>query len=110
MLKDLHRCDAVCDGTQTPDAYAAVVEQAREAMRDPSPLLDGLAVRMRAHASDGDFERATECREQRRHPKEGHDHAIEHSEQNTKTDGEQHGAGAVRVHVRRQHGQRRGQD
>jgi len=64
MLKDLHRCDAVCDGTQTPDAYAAVVEQAREAMRDPSPLLDGLAVRMRAHASDGDFERATECREQ----------------------------------------------
>jgi DNA polymerase-3 subunit epsilon len=64
MLKDLHRCDAVCDGTQTPDDYAAVIEQARAAMRDPSPLLDALHVRMRDLAADGEFERAAECREQ----------------------------------------------
>jgi DNA polymerase III subunit epsilon len=64
MLKDLHRCDAVCDGTQTPDAYAAVVEQARAAMHDPSPLLDALEARMRELAAGGEFERAAECREQ----------------------------------------------
>ena len=64
MLKDLHRCDAVCDGTQTPQAYATVVEQARAAMDDPSPLLDGLTARMRTLAREGEFEQAAECREQ----------------------------------------------
>ncbi len=64
MLKDLHRCEAVCDGTQTPDAYATVVAEARAALRDPSPLLDGLEERMRASAATGDFERAAEHREQ----------------------------------------------
>ena len=64
MLKDLHRCDAVCDGTQTPDAYATVVEQARAAMRDPTPIIDALRSRMHDHASTGGFERAAECREQ----------------------------------------------
>lgn len=64
MLKDLHRCDAVCDGTQTPEAYARVVEQARAVMRDPSPLLDALEGRMRVLAQEGAFERAAECREQ----------------------------------------------
>ncbi len=64
MLKDLHRCDAVCDGTQTPEAYAAVVEQARAAMHDPTPLLDGLRSQMLDHAAAGAFERAAECREQ----------------------------------------------
>jgi DNA polymerase-3 subunit epsilon len=64
MLKDLHRCDGVCDGTQTPDAYAAVVERARAAMRDPSPLLDALHGRMLELATGGEFERAAECREQ----------------------------------------------
>ena len=64
MLKDLHRCDAVCDGTQTPDAYAAVVEQARVVMRDPTTLLEALRSRMHEHAAAGEFERAAECREQ----------------------------------------------
>ena len=64
MLKDLHRCDAVCDGTQTPEAYAAVVERARAAMRDPTTLLGALRSRMREHAAAGEFERAAECREQ----------------------------------------------
>jgi DNA polymerase III subunit epsilon len=64
MLKDLHRCDAVCDGTQTPDAYATVVARARSAMRDPDVLLTGLRARMEEQARDGAFERAAECREQ----------------------------------------------
>jgi DNA polymerase III subunit epsilon len=64
MLKDLHRCAAVCDGTQTPDEYAAVVELARAAMRDPSRLLDALHARMDMLAEQGAFERAAECREQ----------------------------------------------
>ena len=64
MLKDLHRCEAVCDGTQPPDAYAAVVEEARRAMRDPSALLDALQERMRALATSGAFEQAAELREQ----------------------------------------------
>ena len=64
MLKDLHRCDAVCDGTQTPEAYAAIVERTRAAMQDPTTLIDALRSRMHEHAAAGEFERATECREQ----------------------------------------------
>jgi DNA polymerase-3 subunit epsilon len=64
MLKDLHRCDAVCDGTQTPDAYASVVEHARSVMCDPTELLDALEGRMHELANAGAFERAAECREQ----------------------------------------------
>lgn len=64
MLKDLHRCDAVCDGTQTPDAYARVVDRAAAAMQDPDELLVGLRASMVAEASDGAFERAAERREQ----------------------------------------------
>jgi DNA polymerase-3 subunit epsilon len=64
MLKDLHRCDAVCDGTQTPEAYTAVVERAREVMHDPTGLLDVLEERMREEAGAGAFERAAERREQ----------------------------------------------
>ena len=64
MLKDLHRCDAVCDGTQTPDGYADTVASAREAMRDPSLLLTSLRARMHDLARSGEFEQAAECREQ----------------------------------------------
>jgi len=64
MLKDLHRCEAVCDGTQTPEGYAAVVEQALTMMNDPGPLLDALHGRMAELAAAGSFERAAECREQ----------------------------------------------
>jgi DNA polymerase-3 subunit epsilon len=63
MLKDLHRCEAVCDGTQTPESYATVVTTARTALQDPSPLLDGLQDLMRQHAMSGDFERAAGFRE-----------------------------------------------
>ena len=64
ILKDLHRCDAVCDGTQTPDAYAAVVARTQAMMRDPEPLLDTLSTQMRAFAAAGEYERAAACREQ----------------------------------------------
>lgn len=64
MLKDLHRCDAVCDGTQTPAAYETVVAEARAAMHDPDALLGVLHTRMHDLARAGEFERAAECREQ----------------------------------------------
>ena len=64
MLKDLHRCDAVCDGTQTPEAYATVVARATTALHDPDDLLTALRSRMRDEAADGAFERAAERREQ----------------------------------------------
>ncbi len=64
MLKDLHRCDAVCDGTQTPDGYSQTVALARDAMRDPTLLLTTLRSRMHELARTGEFEQATECREQ----------------------------------------------
>jgi len=64
VLKDLHRCDAVCDGTQTPEGYAATVASAREAMRDPTLLLTTLRGRMQDHARSGEFEAALQCREQ----------------------------------------------
>jgi DNA polymerase-3 subunit epsilon len=64
MLKDLHRCDAVCDGTQSPTAYAEVVARARTVLRDPTELLLDLRERMHGLAAEGAFERAAECREQ----------------------------------------------
>jgi len=64
MLKDLHRCDAVCDGTQTPEAYASVVDRAVAAMLDPRELLETLEARMHEQAADGAYERAAEHREQ----------------------------------------------
>ncbi len=64
MLKDLHRCDAVCDGTQTPDGYAAVVARAVDLLTDPTGLVDLLEARMRELGAEGAFERAAACREQ----------------------------------------------
>lgn len=64
MLKDLHRCDAVCDGTQTPEGYAAVVARAVALLEDPTGLVGLLEERMRALATEGAFERAAACREQ----------------------------------------------
>jgi DNA polymerase-3 subunit epsilon len=63
MLKDLHRCEAVCDGTQTPDAYATVVAHARTTMRDPTELIHVLRTRMEQLALAGEFEQAAEQRE-----------------------------------------------
>jgi DNA polymerase III subunit epsilon len=62
MLKDLHRCGAPCDGTQTPDAYAAVVAGVEASLDDPSGLIAALRARMVGLAERGDFERAAEVR------------------------------------------------
>jgi len=64
LLKDLHRCEAPCDGSQTPPDYARVVDEARAAMLDPDRILPALRERMHELATDGDYERATEVREQ----------------------------------------------
>ena len=66
VLRDVGRCAAPCDGTQSHAAYAADVDLARAALRDPSPLLPDLGARMRRLAADGEFERAAEVREQLR--------------------------------------------
>jgi DNA polymerase-3 subunit epsilon len=64
LLKDLHRCDAVCDGTQTPAAYAALVDEVRRALEDPAIALPRLRELMDEHARQDEFERATAVREQ----------------------------------------------
>ncbi len=66
LLRDLGRCSAPCDGTRSVTEYAGDMDRVRAALRDPSPLLPELAARMRRLAADGEFERATELREQLR--------------------------------------------
>ncbi len=66
VLRDVGRCAAPCDGSQSAAAYAEGVDRARAALDDPSPLLPELGARMRRLAGDGEFERAAEVREQLR--------------------------------------------
>ena len=66
MLRDVGRCGAPCDGTESAESYAATVARARTVLRDPSELLRDLGGRMRALAADGAFERAAEAREELR--------------------------------------------
>ena len=65
VLKELGRCAAPCDGTQTPQAYEQAVERFVAACQDPTPVLDDLDERMRALASGGRFERARQLRSRR---------------------------------------------
>ncbi|MFW5933640.1 MAG: UvrB/UvrC motif-containing protein, partial [Actinomycetota bacterium] len=62
VLKDLGRCGAPCDGSQSRDGYAEVVTAALAMLDDPGDLLDGLRRRMDELARDGRFERAAEVR------------------------------------------------
>jgi DNA polymerase III subunit epsilon len=62
VLKDLGRCGAPCDGTQSHAAYAAVVADLEAALADPGRLLDPLRTRMAGAAAAGRFERARELR------------------------------------------------
>jgi DNA polymerase III subunit epsilon len=62
VLKQLGRCGAPCDGTQTAAGYGAVVDRLHAALDDPSELLVPLRERMLAVARDGRFERASELR------------------------------------------------
>ncbi|MBW3657681.1 MAG: DEDD exonuclease domain-containing protein [Actinobacteria bacterium] len=62
-LKDLGRCGAPCDGTQSVDDYAAVVAAFRDiAEHDPAALLAHLRGRMDALAAAGRYERARDAR------------------------------------------------
>jgi DNA polymerase III subunit epsilon len=62
VLKEIGRCGAPCDGTQSPDAYEAVVLAVEAALEDPTPLLDDLRSRMLELGRQGRFERAKELR------------------------------------------------
>ncbi|GGI07247.1 DEDD exonuclease domain-containing protein [Egicoccus halophilus] len=62
VLKELGRCGAPCDGTQTGDDYDAVVAAVETAWEDPTELLERLRTRMRRFGQDGRFERAGEAR------------------------------------------------
>ena len=62
VLKDLGRCGAPCDGSQSRDGYAEVVATTTAAIDDPSELLAVLRRRMTDHAASGRFERAAEQR------------------------------------------------
>ena len=65
VLKELARCAAPCDGTQTPEDYERAVERFVAACEDPTPVLDDLDERMRALASAGRFEQARQLRSRR---------------------------------------------
>ena len=64
VLKDLGRCGAPCDGSQSQKAYAEVVDTALATLLEPSDLLHRLRQRMTSLAADGRFERAAETRTQ----------------------------------------------
>lgn len=62
VLKDLGRCGAPCDGSQSDADYAAVVAEVETAWDDPTHLLQRLRTRMLAFGREGRFERAGEVR------------------------------------------------
>jgi DNA polymerase-3 subunit epsilon len=65
ILKDLHRCGAPCDGSQTPEAYEAIVGEVEAALDDPGTTLAELERRMLDEAGRDGFERAAVLREAR---------------------------------------------
>jgi DNA polymerase III subunit epsilon len=64
VLKDLGKCGAPCDGTQSPEGYAEVVADVLALLDDPERLLAPLRMRMGDYAGAGRFERAVETRRQ----------------------------------------------
>jgi DNA polymerase III subunit epsilon len=62
VLKELGRCGAPCDGSQSAADYETLVEQVEAALDDPGMLLRTLRERMTAYGEDGRFERAGEVR------------------------------------------------
>lgn len=65
VLKELGRCAAPCDGTQSTDDYDRAVERFVAACDDPSAVLDDLEERMRALGAERRYERAREVRARR---------------------------------------------
>jgi DNA polymerase III subunit epsilon len=62
VRKELGRCGAPCDGSQTIDEHDRLVARVDAALDDPTELLDRLRTRMLHHATRGRFERAGEVR------------------------------------------------
>jgi DNA polymerase III subunit epsilon len=62
VLKELGRCGAPCDGSQSAADYETLVERVEAALDDPGMLLRTLRDRMTAYGEDGRFERAGEVR------------------------------------------------
>jgi DNA polymerase III subunit epsilon len=63
ILKDIGRCGAPCDGSQSSSDYQAVVDRFVRALTcDPSELLDLLRARMLGHAKATRFEEAADVR------------------------------------------------
>ncbi len=62
VLKQLGRCGAPCDGTQSSASYARVIEDLEGAIADPACLLESLRRRMLDLAGQGRFEQAGEAR------------------------------------------------
>lgn len=63
VMKDLGRCGAPCDGTQSREGYAEVAAAVEDAFTDPSPVLACLQARMQDLAASGRFERAAQERQ-----------------------------------------------
>ena len=63
LLKDLGRCGAPCDGTQSVAAYGEVAARVRRALTDdPAPLLAAVRTRMDELAARARYERAGSAR------------------------------------------------
>ncbi|KAA1423523.1 DEDD exonuclease domain-containing protein [Mumia zhuanghuii] len=63
-LAEMGSCLSPCDGTATPDAYAAEVDRVREALvRDPVDVVDASTDRMRTLSDQGRFEDAARERD-----------------------------------------------
>ncbi len=62
MLRDVGRCAAVCDGSQSATRYAGVVDLLRQHLDDPTTLLDTLHARMSNLAAGQRYEEAADAR------------------------------------------------
>ncbi|MEX2328146.1 MAG: DEDD exonuclease domain-containing protein [Nitriliruptoraceae bacterium] len=62
MLRDVGRCAAVCDGSQSATAYAREVARFERNLDDPVPLLDALHAQMTLRASEQRYEQAADAR------------------------------------------------
>jgi len=63
VLKDLHRCAAPCDGTQTPAEYARIVAEVTAAMARPDLVLPDAQAHMTDQSAKGSFELAARQRD-----------------------------------------------
>jgi DNA polymerase III subunit epsilon len=62
VLKEIGRCGAPCDGTESVDEYERIVASVEAALEDPTPLLDALRARMLELGRQGRFEHARQLR------------------------------------------------